>query len=124
MISRRGFQPQQDVSAERVGYRGKVDTSMGKGRFSTMPRGTSIVQERHSVPACECGAESQPGVVLDPFGGTGTVALVARRLSIDYTLIELNPEYHAMALVRLSQTDPFEDRITSNGIQLTLFQEA
>jgi len=33
------------------------------------------------------------GVVLDPFGGAGTVGLVADRLGRDAVLCELNPEY-------------------------------
>jgi hypothetical protein len=41
------------------------------------------------------------GSVLDPFGGSGTTALVAARLGLDCTLIELNPTYAAMADARL-----------------------
>lgn len=41
------------------------------------------------------------GVVLDPFGGAGTVGLVADRLQRDALLIELNPEYAAMAERRI-----------------------
>lgn len=41
------------------------------------------------------------GVVLDPFGGAGTVGLVADRLQRDAILIELNPEYAAMAERRI-----------------------
>ena len=37
------------------------------------------------------------GTVLDPFGGAGTTALVADRLQRNAILIELNPEYAAMA---------------------------
>jgi DNA modification methylase len=37
------------------------------------------------------------GVVLDPFGGAGTTGLVADRLCRDAILIELNPEYAAIA---------------------------
>jgi DNA modification methylase len=37
------------------------------------------------------------GTVLDPFGGAGTTALVADRLHRRAILIELNPEYAAMA---------------------------
>lgn len=44
------------------------------------------------------------GVVLDPFGGTGTVARVAEDLGRGWILIELNPEYAAMAKRRLRQT--------------------
>lgn len=36
-------------------------------------------------------------VVLDPFGGSGTTAVVAHRLGRDFTYIEINPDYHAMA---------------------------
>lgn len=54
-------------------------------------------------PSCVCGAEWQPGVVLDPFMGTGTVALVAEQHDRDWVGIELNPQYAAMAEQRLRQ---------------------
>ena len=41
------------------------------------------------------------GMVLDPFGGAGTTGLVADRLQRNATLIELNPEYAAIAKRRL-----------------------
>ncbi len=41
------------------------------------------------------------GTVLDPFGGAGTTGLVADRLKRDAILIELNPEYAAMAQARI-----------------------
>ena len=47
--------------------------------------------------SCICGAEIVPCVVLDPFGGAGTTGIVADRLQRDAVLIELNPEYAAMA---------------------------
>lgn len=43
------------------------------------------------------------GVVLDPFMGSGTTAVVARLLSRRYVGIELNPEYIKIAQKRLSQ---------------------
>lgn len=42
------------------------------------------------------------GTVLDPFGGAGTTGLVADRLQRDAILIELNPEYAAMAERRIN----------------------
>ncbi len=49
-------------------------------------------------------AGSRPGdTVLDPFGGTGTVAVVAQRLSRRAVLIDLNPEYLAQCLGRNRQ---------------------
>lgn len=57
-------------------------------------------------PSCTCGeyvaddgtrktlkADTIPCTVLDPFGGSGTVAKVARRLHRDAILIEINPAY-------------------------------
>lgn len=41
------------------------------------------------------------GTVLDPFGGAGTTGLVADRMQRDAILIELNPEYAAIAQRRL-----------------------
>lgn len=41
------------------------------------------------------------GNVLDPFGGAGTTGLVAQRLGRNWTLIELNPVYAAMAEARI-----------------------
>lgn len=41
------------------------------------------------------------GLVLDPFGGAGTTGLVADRLGRDALLIELNPDYVALANRRL-----------------------
>ncbi len=50
---------------------------------------------------CRCGADSVPGVVLDPFMGTGTTALAAERHGRDWVGIELNGEYAEMAEERL-----------------------
>ena len=74
-------------------------------------------------PSCECVAitdgptgweecsktrppDTVPAVVLDPFGGSGTVGLVADRLGRDAILIELNPEYADMARVRIAKDAP------------------
>jgi len=50
---------------------------------------------------CECNAGFSPGVVLDPFMGAGTTALVARKLNRNYIGFELNPEYLKIAEKRL-----------------------
>ncbi len=42
------------------------------------------------------------GIVFDPFGGTGTTAQVARHHGRDYLLCELNPDYVALAEVRIA----------------------
>ena len=43
------------------------------------------------------------GVVLDPFMGSGTTAVVARKLGRQYLGIELNPKYIKIANDRLAQ---------------------
>lgn len=50
---------------------------------------------------CACQAPSRSGLVLDPFFGTGTVALVAQRHQRDWLGIELNPDYLPLAAERL-----------------------
>lgn len=61
--------------------------------FATFP---PELVERALKAGCPRG-----GHVLDPFGGSGTTALVAERLGIRCTLIELNPKYAAIAEARL-----------------------
>jgi site-specific DNA-methyltransferase (adenine-specific) len=46
------------------------------------------------------------GVVLDPFGGSGTTALVANENNRDAILCELNPEYFPLIKERLSKVQP------------------
>ena len=43
------------------------------------------------------------GLVLDPFMGSGTTALVARKLSRSFFGVELNPEYVSIAEARLRE---------------------
>jgi DNA modification methylase len=52
-------------------------------------------------PDCGCGTDWQPGVVLDPFLGSGTVALVAEQRRRDWVGVEINPAYAALAAERL-----------------------
>jgi len=49
-----------------------------------------------------------PGHVIDPFGGSGTVGLVAEALGYASTLIELNPEYADIAVRRIAAARPAE----------------
>ncbi len=60
----------------------------------------------HALPAPACQGACRvttphAGRVLDPFGGAGTVGLVAQQLGLDATLIELNPDYAAIAQRRI-----------------------
>lgn len=77
-----------------------------KGAYSDINgRGDAGYTERATVgwtPSCGCDAEeTAPCVVLDPFGGTGTVSKVARDLGRSSIMIDINPEYVDIAKRRL-----------------------
>lgn len=61
-------------------------------------------QPRLLVP-CGCGAPTRPGLVLDPFAGSGTALKVARELGRDALGIELRAEYAALATERAGLSD-------------------
>lgn len=50
---------------------------------------------------CDCQAPGEPGLVLDPFIGSGTTAIAAENLGRDWLGIELNPAYIALAERRI-----------------------
>ena len=51
---------------------------------------------------CTCQAGWRPGLVLDPFFGAGTVALVAQQHGRDWLGIELNRDFVALAEERIA----------------------
>jgi site-specific DNA-methyltransferase (adenine-specific) len=54
-------------------------------------------------PVCRCRKGWQPGIVLDPFFGSGTVGLVAEEHRRDWVGVELNPEFVALATHRIAE---------------------
>lgn len=87
--------------------------------FATFP--TSLV-EPCILAGCPPG-----GVILDPFGGAGTVGLVASRLQRHAVLIERNPDYAAMTERRIIDDAPLmaapvvRDHAAETADQPTLF---
>lgn len=73
-------------------------------------------------PGCDCHAhEPVPCRVLDPFNGAGTTGVAATSIDRDYTGIELNPEYAAMADRRLAKAlrgDTFRDMTKTDDAPL------
>lgn len=66
--------------------------------------------------ACGCETDAtEPGVVLDPFSGAGTTALVAKSLGRRFVGIELNPEYVALAQKRVGVTVDEPARLLEDG---------
>lgn len=92
---------------------GTRNTPDGKGvdvmnRRGLYPRATVAIKATGFKPTCACSADARAGIVLDPFLGSGTTALVARRLGRHYIGSELNAEYAALAETRLLHTSKEE----------------
>jgi DNA modification methylase len=62
------------------------------------------------VKQCDCRGGWQPGLVLDPFLGSGTVALVAIEHQRDWLGIELNPDFAAIAKKRIHEATAGAER--------------
>jgi DNA modification methylase len=75
-----------------------ADPNVQNGHYATFPK------EIARIPIL---AGSRKGdVVLDPFAGSGTSALVAKEHGRHYIGIDLNPEYIALAEGRLAASLP------------------
>jgi DNA modification methylase len=99
-----GFNARWD-EAEKAG-----ETLIGRNCRSVWTIATAPLREAHFAtfpPAlaerCILAGSGRGDMVLDPFGGAGTVGLVADRLGRNATLIELNPEYCTMAERRVTK---------------------
>ena len=58
------------------------------------------------IEPCILAGSPTGGMVLDPFGGSGTTGMVSDLLGRNATLIELNPEYIKIAENRIEQANP------------------
>jgi len=96
-----------DAAGEYAGRATKDYATAGaQDASATKARILAGMVERRTVgwaPGCDCGAPATPCRVLDPFGGAGTVGLVARRHGRHALLLELNPDYAQMARVRIME---------------------
>lgn len=71
-----------------------VTTQPFKGaHFATFPP--------NLIEPCILAGCPRGGMVLDPFGGAGTTGLVAKQHGLNAILLELNPDYAAMARERI-----------------------
>ncbi|QER45338.1 cellulase [Acidithiobacillus caldus] len=99
---------ERDVSETPTSYNGS-SFDRGKSRdarefLATVGKGprTTSVRTTGWRPTCRCGTKERvPCVVLDPFGGSGTVALVARQLGRAVWYIDASESYRALAEERL-----------------------
>ena len=95
-----------EATEEYAEYLGKGwhDHSKDKEQGMQQPMQKASVTasyEKVGEKTCKCDAGFEPGVVFDPFMGSGTVALVALKLNRRWLGIELNPEYVEIIRKRL-----------------------
>lgn len=84
-------------------------TSSEEGRY-TRGRGRNVTRMGDGVvgrtvgfePSCDCGGPTRAGIVLDPFMGSGTVALRARALGRHFLGCDISPAYVDVAQKRLA----------------------
>ena len=81
--------------------------------ISRLVRRGTTAHKQALQPSCACTAEPEPGIVLDPFMGSGTTAIAANKLGIDWLGIELNPNYIDLANERIASAT------TSNRKEVT-----
>jgi DNA modification methylase len=64
-------------------------------------------------PSCGCfPCEPRPGVVLDPFAGSGRAGRACQKLGLDFYGVELHPDFAAMARRLLAADAPLFDEVT------------
>jgi len=99
--------PGQSEAMHRDGRSDTVENTKGRNKrtvwtVSTRPfKGTHFaVFPPDLIKPCILAGCPSGGKVLDPFGGSGTVAITASELDRDSVYIDLNPEYTEMAKAR------------------------
>ena len=83
----------------------RLSDVVGVSETSTLRTNVIFGKDIIWKPSCKCNAEFTPGTVLDPFGGSGTTALVAKNLGRSAILIEAVPEYTEIMRKRLEMDE-------------------
>lgn len=90
----------RDVQEGRIKHFDRVASDWEVGRYDEKAyqptRRTSVVAK-----GCGCRGGFKPGVVLDPFIGSGTTAIIAKKLGRNFIGFEMNPAYIRIAETRL-----------------------
>jgi len=96
--------PERETRDNMVGVIPKRDKT---SRMNSKDMKSLVQEDRGFTKNCSCsGSKTSAGRVLDPFGGSGTTALVADRHGRDATIIELNQKYVDIAENRLGSDAP------------------
>ena len=111
--------------AQKGNFAGLPLNPKGRGKRDVWSISTSSFKGAHFavfpeklVEPCILAGCPKGGIVLDPFAGSGTTGVAARRLERDFIGVELNPEYRSMAMMRIFWTEPdFEQMELSPGLK-------
>ncbi|MDQ4681404.1 site-specific DNA-methyltransferase [Stenotrophomonas maltophilia group sp. RNC7] len=109
-VPRGGFDGKTNALPGREAFRA---TSEKRHKRSVWNVATTPFKEAHFatfpeqlIEPCILAGSPAGGLVLDPFMGAGTTAVVAERLGRQWLGCELNPEYAAIAEARLRVAQP------------------
>lgn len=82
------------------------DTTPARSAFCDVPR--------KLVADCILAGCPENGIVLDPFMGSGTTGIVARKFNRKYIGFELNPEYIQIADKRLKKNSDYSFNLNNS----------
>lgn len=92
--------PREKVFEKSISKR-TAENGMGNGELASGLRFGDGKVENKGYTKCSCNALFKPGIVLDPFMGSGTTAMAALKHGRNYVGIDLNPEYIKIAEKRI-----------------------
>lgn len=102
---------QNSVRVDRESHGNSTNNTGGRNKRSVWSIATGQFKAAHYatfperlVEPCILAGCPEGGVVLDPFAGSGTTGVVAKRLRRHFVGVEINPDYWQMATDRIAAT--------------------
>ncbi len=109
IVERTGY-PDPENNIDNQGRRkssGEIATDTGRRKTLSGKKHADFKREHPDKflgwTSCDCNADFEGGIVLDPFAGAGTVGVVAKKLGRRFILIDIKKEYCEMAEKRIAQ---------------------
>ena len=109
---------QNSARVERESHGNSANNTGGRNKRSVWSIATGQFKAAHYatfperlVEPCILAGCPEGGTVLDPFAGSGTTGVVAKRLRRNFVGVEINPDYWKMATDRIAATTAQLDQI-------------
>ena len=107
VVERESNWQERKAAGATAGNVGRSETYQNGAHGKNMSHdlGSKTMRDLGLAPSCACADNtgSSASVVLDLYGGSGTVGKVATRLQRDAVLIDLNPDYIALQAERVDK---------------------